>query len=97
MTKDEQIRYLKQSILKLRYEMKIQKLSFILMICAFIGFLVGVIFMILKYYLIGIISILLTIISIMYIYYLMFKKLYELLDCDIDEKKDHLEKILNIK
>ena len=53
--------------------------------------------MILKYYLIGIISILLTIISIMYIYYLMFKKLYELLDYDIDEKKEHLEKMLNIK
>lgn len=97
MTKDEEIRYLKRIIIKLRYEMKIKKLSTLLMICAFIGFLIGVIFMILKYYLIGIISILLTIISIMYIYYLMFKKLYELLDYDIDEKKEHLEKMLNIK
>lgn len=97
MTKDEEIRYLKRNIIKLRYEMKIKKLSTLLMICAFIGFLIGVIFMILKYYLIGIISILLTIISIMYIYYLMFKKLYELLDYDIDEKKEHLEKMLNIE
>lgn len=97
MTKDEEIRYLKRIIIKLRYEMKIKKLSTLLMICAFIGFLIGVIFMILKYYLIGIISILLTIISIMYIYYLMFKKLYELLDYDIDEKKEHIEKMLNIK
>lgn len=97
MTKDEEIRYLKRNIIKLRYEMKIKKLSTLLMICAFIGFLIGVIFMILKYYLIGIISILLTIISIMYIYYLMFKKLYELLDYDIDEKKEHIEKMLNIK
>lgn len=97
MTKDEEIRYLKRIIIKLRYEMKIKKLSTLLMICAFIGFLIGVIFMILKYYLIGIISILLTIISIMYIYYLMFKKLYELLDYDIDEKKEHIEKMLNIE
>lgn len=97
MTKDEEIRYLKRNIIKLRYEMKIKKLSTLLMICAFIGFLIGVLFMILKYYLIGIISILLTIISIMYIYYLMFKKLYELLDYDIDEKKEHIEKMLNIK
>lgn len=97
MTKDEEIRYLKRNIIKLRYEMKIKKLSTLLMICAFIGFLIGVLFMILKCYLIGIISILLTIISIMYIYYLMFKKLYELLDYDIDEKKEHIEKMLNIK
>ena len=77
--------------------MKNKLISLILILISLIGFSIGIYFLILDLYLLGIFTIFLTFIRIMIRFYLMYKSILKVThDMEFD-KIEHLRKILNMK
>lgn len=97
LNKDEQVRYLKSKVTILETEMKNKLIALILFIIVLIGFSVGIYFLILDLYLLGIVTIFFTFIGVMIRFYMMYKSILKVTHSMEFDKIEHLREILNMK
>lgn len=97
LTKEEQLSYLKSKSDILEYELMFQKNTSLIMLCSFIGILIGIIFMMFDYYLIGIIAILLIALLGVIRVSFMYKALHDKSISIKYDKAEYIRKMLNKK
>lgn len=97
LKEEEKIKYLKSKVTNLELEMKNKITFIILLLASLIGFSIGIYFLIIDLYVLGVISIFLTFIGVMIKLQLMFKNIIKVTGNMEFDRVEHLRKILNSK
>jgi len=97
LDKEEQVKYLKNKVTTLELEMRNKMVALILILISFVGFSIGIYFLILDLYLIGTLTISLTFIGVMIRFYMMYKGIIKVTHSMEFDKVEHLRKILNTR
>lgn len=97
LSKDQQVRYLKDKVTRLEVEMRNRMVAVILVILSILGMGFGIYFMTQSLYLLGSIIIIGTFVGVMIRFYFMYRSILRITRSMEFDKIEHLRRILSMK
>lgn len=97
LSKDQQVKYLKDKVTRLEVEMKNRMIAIILVIISIIGLSTGIYFMVQNFYLLGSVILISTFIGVLIRFYFMYKSILRITRSMEFDKIEHLRRILNMR
>lgn len=97
LSKDQQVRYLKDKVTRLEVEMRNRMVSVILIILSILGMGFGIYFMTQNLYLLGSIIIIGTFVGVMIRFYFMYRSILRITRSMEFDKIEHLRRILSMR
>lgn len=97
LSKDQQVKYLKDKVTRLELEMKNRVIALLLLMITIVGLCMGIYFMIRDLHLLGALVILGTVIGVMIRFYFMYKRVLRITRSMEFDKIEQLRRILDTK